>query len=101
MIALAAATLWSMVAPQAALAGPYCYGYAEGAALRSPQCAGVGLGLRSPRWYYSDYYPYYIYFYSGNPYFAFREVVGGCYLIKRPVLTPEGGWRNAMVQVCD
>ena len=97
MIALAAATLWSVV-PQAASAGYYCYGY--GAAVGSPGCAGVGLGLRSPRWYYSDNYPYYIYFYSGKPYAAFRDVVGGCYLIRRPVLTP-GGWRMRSVQLCD
>ena len=97
MIALAAATLWSVV-PQVASAGYYCYG--DGAAVGSARCAGIGLGLHSPRWYYSDNYPYYIYFYSGNPYYAFRDVVGGCYLIRRPVLTP-GGWRPRTVQLCD
>jgi hypothetical protein len=99
MIALAAATLWSLAVPQAASAGYYCYG--DGAAPGSARCAGVGLGLRSPRWYYSDNYPYYIYFYSGHPYYAFRDVVGGCYLIRRPVLTPQVGWRTGTVEVCD
>ena len=99
MLALAAAILWSTVVPQAASAGYYCYG--EGAAFGSARCAGIGLGLQSPRWYYSDNYPYYIYFYSGHPYFAFRDVVGGCYPIRRPVLTPQAGWRTQTVQVCD
>jgi hypothetical protein len=96
MIALAAATLWN-VTPQAASAGYHCYGDGP---VGSARCAGVGLGLHSPRWYCSDYYPYYIYFYSGHPYYAFRDVVGGCYLIRRPVLTA-GGWRTDTVQLCD
>jgi hypothetical protein len=97
MIALAAVALWSAV-PQAASAGYHCYG--NGAVPGSARCAGVGLGLHSPRWYYSDHYPYYIYFNSGHPYFAFRDVVGGCYPIRRPVLTPDG-WRTRDVQLCD
>ena len=95
MIALAA-TLGSVVVPQVASAG--CYGgwYAGGA-----RCAGVGLGLQSPRWYYSDNYPYYIYFYSGPYYpYPYRDSVGGCYPIKRPVLTPDG-WRARTVELCD
>ena len=97
VIALLAATLWSLI-PQAALAGYYCYG--DGAVPGSPRCAGVGLGLHSPRWYYSDHYPYYIYFQSGHPYQPFREVVGGCYLVRRPVLTRDG-WRMGTAQLCD
>jgi hypothetical protein len=96
MIVLAAATLWSIV-PQAASAGYYCYGY--GAVPGSARCAGIGLGLQSPRLYYSDNYPYYIYFYSQNPYYPFRNFVG-CYSIRRPVLTPDG-WRTHTVQLCD
>ena len=96
MIALAAA-LGSMAVPQAASAGFHCYG--EGAVVGSPRCAGVGLGLHSPRWYYSDNYPYYIYFYPQNPYYPFRNFVG-CYSIRRPVLTPDG-WRTHTVQLCD
>jgi hypothetical protein len=96
MIALAAATLSSVV-PQAASAEYYCYG--DGAP-GSARCAGIGLGLYSPRWYYSDNYPYYIYFYSGNPYSAPGEYVGSCYPIRRPVLTP-AGWRTRTVQLCD
>ena len=95
MIVLAAATLWSIV-PQAASAGYYCYG--EGSIPGSARCAGIGLGLQFPRWYYSDNYPYYIYFFSGNPYL--RESVGGCYSIRRPVLTADG-WRTRTVQLCD
>ena len=97
LVALAAATLWVFV-PQAASAGYHCYGY--GTVVGSPRCAGVGLGLHSPRWYYSDNYPYYIYFYPEHPYSAFGDVVTGCYLVKRPVLTP-GGWRARAVQLCD
>jgi len=97
MIALAAA-LWGVAVPQAALAGFHCYG--EGAVVGSPRCAGVGLGLHSPRWYYSDNYPYYIYFYPEHPYSAHGDFVGGCYLVKRPVLTSLG-WRTRDVQLCD
>ena len=95
MIALAAATLCTIV-PQTASAGYHCYG--EGAVVGSARCAGVGLGLHSPRWYYSDNYPYYVYFYTEHPYNT--DVVGGCYLVKRPVLTP-AGWRTRAVQLCD
>ena len=56
---------------------------------------GLGLGLQSNRFYYSDEYPYYIYFRSGPNTFA-----PGCYLIRRPVLTPDG-WRPRVVEVCD
>ena len=97
LIALVAATLWMFV-PQAASAGYHCYGY--GAVVGSPRCAGVGLGLHSPRWYYSDNYPYWIY-YSERPYIAFRDVVGGCYAVRRPVLNPTSGWRTETVQVCE
>jgi hypothetical protein len=95
LIALAAA-LWLCV-PQAASAGYHCYG--DGAVVGSSRCAGVGLGVHSPRWYYSDHYPYWMYFHP-EPYVAFRDVVGGCYLIRRPVLTADG-WRPRTVQVCD
>jgi hypothetical protein len=97
MIVLAS-TVWSAFVPQAASAGYYCYG--DGAVVGSPRCAGVGLGVQSPRWYYSDQYPYWIY-YPAPPYIAFREVVGGCYLIRRPVLDPRWGWRAGTVQACD
>ena len=97
MIALAAA-LWSMAMPQTASAGFHCYG--EGAVVGSPRCAGVGLGLHSPRWYYSDNYPYYIYFYPEHPYSPHGDVVGGCYQVERPVLTP-GGWHTSAVRLCD
>jgi len=94
MIALAATTLWSVV-PQGASAEYYCYG--DGAP-GSARCAGIGLGLHSPRWYYSNNYPYYIYF--GNPYYTSRDFVGSCYPIRRPVLTT-AGWRTRTVQLCD
>jgi hypothetical protein len=81
MIALAAA-LGSMAVPQAASAGFHCYG--EGAVVGSARCAGVGLGLQSPRWYYRDSYPYYIY--PETPHAASADFVGGCHLVKRPVL---------------
>jgi len=97
MIALAA-VLGSMAVPQAASAGFHCYG--EGAIVGSPRCAGVGLGLHSPRWYYSDNYPYYIYFYPEHPYSPHGDVVGGCYQVERPVLTP-GGWHTSAVRLCD
>jgi hypothetical protein len=97
MIVVAAATLWSLV-PQAASAGYYCYGY--GAVPGSARCAGIGLGLQSPRWYYSNNYPYYIYFHSLDPYYIVSNFVGGCYLIRRQVLT-SGGWRTRTVQLCD
>jgi hypothetical protein len=96
MIALAAATLWNVV-PQPASAGYHCYG--EGSVPGSARCAGIGLGLQSPRWYYSDNYPYYIYFRPGNPY-AFGGVVSNCYLIRRPMLTPDG-WRMGAAQICE
>jgi len=97
LIALAAATSWVLV-PQAASAGYHCYG--NSTVIGSPRCAGVGLGLQSPRWYYSNNYPYWIY-YSERPYIAFRDVVGGCYLIRRPALDPRSGWVTRTVQVCD
>lgn len=89
MVGLAAATLWSVVVPHTASA-QYCYG-TPGLA----RCAGVGLGLQSPRWYFSDNYPYWIYGYPGYP------VIGGCHLVRRPVLDPRLGWRKGIVQVCD
>ena len=98
MIALAA-TLGSVVGPQVASAGG-CYGGWDAGVNGAARCAGVVLGLQSPRFYYSDNYPYYIYFYSGNPYYAYRDSVGGCYPIKRPVLTPNG-WRPRTVELCD
>jgi hypothetical protein len=95
--ALAAATLWSVV-PQAASAGYYCYGYD---AAFGEQCAVMDLySLRSPRWDYSGNYPYYVSFYSGTPQIVFGDVFGGCYLIRRPVLTPSG-WHTRTVQRCD
>jgi hypothetical protein len=45
MVGLAAATLWSVVVPHVASAQQHCYG-TPGIA----RCAGVGLGLHSPRW---------------------------------------------------
>ena len=97
VIALVAATLSSVV-PQAASAGYYCYGYDAAAGER---CAVIDLSsLHSPRWDYSDNYPYYVSFYSGTPHLVFGDVVGGCYLIRRPVLTPSG-WRTRAVQLCD
>jgi hypothetical protein len=96
VMALAAATLSSVV-PQAASAGYYCYGYDAA----GERCAVIDLGsLRSPRWDYSDNYPYYVSFYSGTPHLVFGDFVGGCYLIRRPVLTPSG-WRTRTVQLCD
>jgi hypothetical protein len=97
MIVLAAAILWSVV-PQAASAGYHCYGY--GSVPGSARCAGIGLGLQSPRWYYSTNYPYYIYFHSRNPNYTVGDFVGGCYSIKRPILTPSG-WRTGTVELCD
>jgi hypothetical protein len=78
MIALATATLWSMVLPQPALAmcgfGP-CDGY----------------GTHPP---YPGPYP--------DPYSRayFRWCGVGCYLIRRPVLGLYG-WQTRRVQVCD
>jgi hypothetical protein len=97
MIVLAAAISWSIV-PQAASAGYCCYG--EGAVPGSARCAGIGLGLQSPRLYYSDNYPYYIYLYSQYPYSYFFRNFVDCYSIRRPVLTPDG-WRTHTVQLCD
>jgi hypothetical protein len=93
-IALVAAALWSTVAPHAASA-QYCYG-TPGVA----RCAGVGLGLQSSRWYFSDNYPYWIYYYPSRPYPALGSGVGGggCRLIQRPVLGAHG-WRTRTV--CD
>jgi uncharacterized membrane protein len=96
VIALVAATLVSVV-PQAASAGYYCYGYDA----FGERCAVIDFGsLRSPRWDYSDNYPYFVTFYSGTPYLTFGNAPGGCYLIRRPVLTPSG-WRTRTVQLCD
>jgi hypothetical protein len=82
--------------PHAASAQQYCYG-TPGIA----RCAGVGLGLQSPRWYFSDNYPYWIYFdYPGHPYPGFRTVVG-YHLVRQPVLDPRWGWRTGIVQICD
>jgi hypothetical protein len=95
MVGLAAATFWSVVVPHAASA-QYCYG-TPGLA----RCAGVGLGLQSPRWYFSDNYPYWIYDYPGSLYPAFRSVIGGCHLVRRPVLDPRLGWHMGIVHICD
>jgi hypothetical protein len=97
MIALAAAASWVLV-PQTASAGYNCYGV--GSLPGSARCAGVGLGLQAPRWYYSDFYPYWIYF-TQSPYLEPLGGVGGCHLIRRPVLDPRSGWVNRTVQVCD
>ena len=101
MIALAAATLWCLIVPQPASA-QYCYRLGDAGGISfAPgyeRCAGVGLGLQSPRWYYSDNYPYYIY--PENRYAASGHFVGGCYFVMRPVLTPSG-WRQRAVQLCD
>jgi len=82
MIALATATLWSMILPQSALAGcgfGPCYGY----------------GTYPPH-YNGNLYP--------DPYFrAFAHAYWfgvGCYLIRRPVLGLYG-WQTRTVQVCD
>ena len=96
MVGLAAATLWSVVVPHVASAQPYCYG-TPGIA----RCAGVGLGLHSPRWYFSDNYPYWIYYdYPGHPYSGFRDAVD-CQLVRRPVLDARWGWRTRIVQFCN
>ena len=101
MIGLAAATslsiVLSIVEPHAASAqSQYCYG-GPGIA----RCAGVGLGLQSPRWYFSDNYPYWIYDYPTAPYPAVTIVVGRCRLARRPVWDPRRGWRTGTVQLCD
>jgi hypothetical protein len=97
LTALVAVTLWMFV-PQAASAGYHCY--VDGAVPGSANCAGIGLGLHSPRWYYSNNYPYWMYFYSKDPYIAFRDNVDGCYPVRRQVLGATG-WRTRTVQVCD
>ena len=97
LIGLAAATAWVLV-PQTASAGDYCYGV--GSVPGSARCAGVGLGLQAPRWYFSDFYPYYIYF-TQSPYLEPPGGVVGCHLIRRPVLDPRLGWVTRTVQVCD
>src|ERR1700739_5048736 len=81
-IALVATALWSTVAPHAASA-QYCYG-TPGVA----RCAGVGLGLQSPRWYFSDNYPYWIYYYPSRPYPALWKGGGGGVLC----FVRGGGW---------
>jgi hypothetical protein len=63
------------------------------------RCAGVGLGLQSPRWYFSDSHPYWIYDYPSRPYPALGSGVGGCRLIQRPVLGAHG-WRTRTVCDC-
>jgi len=95
-LAALAAAFWVFV-PQAAAAGYHCYG--KGSAPGSARCAGIGLGLHSPRWYYSDHYPYWIYF-TDSPYVASGDV-GGCHLIRRPVYDPRSGWVTRTVEVCD
>ena len=55
---------------------------------------GLGLGYG----YYNDYYDY------GYPYYgdyadAYYYGDGGCYIVRRSVLTPYG-WRIRPVQVC-
>jgi hypothetical protein len=42
--------------------------------------------LQSPRWYFSDNYPYWIYYYPSRPYPALGSGIGGCRLIQPPVL---------------
>jgi hypothetical protein len=90
-----------MAVPQAASA-QYCYRLLDGGGISfapgDQRCAGVGLGLQSPRWYYSDNYPYYIY--PENLYPASNDFARGCHLVRRPVLTPSG-WRKRTVQLCD
>jgi hypothetical protein len=77
MIAVAAATLWSMVLPQSALA--WC-GFG--------QCSGYG--MYPP---YPGPFP--------DPYSrAYFHGCGGCYVIRRPVLGLNG-WQTRTVQVCD
>jgi hypothetical protein len=92
-IALAVA-LSGIVVPHTASAQQYCYG-GPGIA----RCAGVGLGLYSPRWYFSDtIYPYWIYDYPVYP--TFRNVVGRCHLIRQRVLDQKS-WHTGVVRVCD
>jgi hypothetical protein len=52
---------------------------------------GLGLGLYGP-YGYGGYYPY---GYSG-----YYDDAGGCYLVRRRVMTPRG-WRIRRVQVCE
>lgn len=92
MIALAAATLWAMVVPQAASA---CYGFGPAFA----PCGGVGLALFAPRLYYGYPDPY-SYSYSGIPRYAYGGFAVSCYLIRRPVLGLQG-WQTRTVPVCD
>jgi hypothetical protein len=52
-----------------------------------------------PRWFVSDYYPYFVYG-SVYPYSVQAGFIVGCPLIKRPLLGVYG-WRAHTVQVCD
>jgi hypothetical protein len=97
-VASVAAILWALT-PLSASAGYYCYDH--GAVVGSARCAGIGLGLHSPRWYYSDDYPYWIYFRTEGPYVPSGNLGTGCYLIERPVLDPRWGWVKRTQQVCD
>lgn len=52
-----------------------------------------------PRWFVSDYYPYFTYG-SAYSYYVDADFVVGCYPIRRPVLGAHG-WRRRAVQTCD
>jgi hypothetical protein len=98
MIALVAAAL---VVPQVASAGGGIHGFPHRGLDIVPWFLLDGatrLGV-FPRWYVSDYYPYYIYR-SVYPYYVDADFVVGCYPIRRPVLGVHG-WRMRAAQVCD
>ena len=90
-----------LIVPQAASAG----GRIDGAPHRGPDVVpwflldgAARLGV-FPRWYVSDYYPYYIYR-SVYPYYVDADFNVGCYPIRRPVLGVNG-WRTRTVPACD
>jgi hypothetical protein len=98
IIGLAAAAL---IAPQVASAGEGI----RGAPHRGPDAVpwflldgATRLGV-FPRWFVSDYYPYYIYG-SVYPHYVDADFIVGCYPIRRPVLGAHG-WRTRTVRACD
>src|SRR5437762_1170206 len=96
MIALFASASVAMLAPDAASAhGGFHNGFRH---RRFPfAVAAVGLGLGYG--YYNDYYDYgYPYYGSYDDSYYYGDS-GGCYIVRRSVLTPYG-WRIRPVQVC-
>ncbi|MCA1523808.1 MULTISPECIES: hypothetical protein [Bradyrhizobium] len=62
---------------------------------------GIGVGLAGAG-YYGGYYGYGYPYYGGSTYYGvgYNDGYGGCYVVRKRVMTPSG-WRYRQVDVCE